>query len=300
MVQLLMTQTACDSIGYVTYSNRCVLTAQSTTKTEKFKHTKEPPSKLIPVKAFTKLTTKSDSIIEFYNSSQPYYEFTNFYPSSVIINKRVWPTIEHYFQAQKFVGTPYEQYIQQLSSPMEAFKFSRNPKVANWLRADWNEVKDDIMKHALLCKFEQNERLREKLLGTKKKKLIEHTFNDSYWGDGGDGSGLNKLGKLLMEVRDIMRSRYEKTTQMTFSSPTSKFRVSHTGSTSKHDKIKSRVLPHNRIPGQQSNLATRDPCSNSNPPQKSLSLPPAQPHSRPPSKYRNDSSQMRNILTGTK
>ena len=37
-------------------------------------------------------------------------------------------------------------------------------------------------------------------------KLVEHTTNDSYWGDGGDGRGRNMLGQLLMQVRDELRS----------------------------------------------------------------------------------------------
>lgn len=37
-------------------------------------------------------------------------------------------------------------------------------------------------------------------------KLVEHTENDDYWGDGGDGSGRNMLGQLLMKVRRKLRS----------------------------------------------------------------------------------------------
>ena len=32
-------------------------------------------------------------------------------------------------------------------------------------------------------------------------QIVEHTKNDAYWGDGGDGSGRNMLGRILMEVR---------------------------------------------------------------------------------------------------
>jgi N-glycosidase YbiA len=73
------------------------------------------------------------------------------------------------------------------------------------LRADWAQVKDDLMKTALLAKFRQNEDIREILLSTGDAPLVEHTKNDSYWGDGGDGTGKNKLGLLLMEVRVILR-----------------------------------------------------------------------------------------------
>ena len=151
---------------------------------------------------------KRNEKIKFYNWNDPYYEFTNFYRIPIKIDGKVWPTTEHYFQAQKFVGTPYVELIRKLSSAREAFQKSREPSVSKWQRSDWGIVKDDIMLKALWEKFTQNEILRDKLLGTKKKELIEHTSNDSYWGDGGDGSGLNKLGKLLMRVREELRKKH--------------------------------------------------------------------------------------------
>lgn len=73
------------------------------------------------------------------------------------------------------------------------------------IRADWEQVKDELMKTALLAKFRQNKDIREILLSTGDAQLVEHTRNDRYWGDGGDGSGKNKLGLLLMEVRAELR-----------------------------------------------------------------------------------------------
>ena len=43
------------------------------------------------------------------------------------------------------------------------------------------------------------------LLGTGEATLVEHTSNDAYWGDGGDGSGKNMLGQILMKIRDELR-----------------------------------------------------------------------------------------------
>jgi ribA/ribD-fused uncharacterized protein len=68
------------------------------------------------------------------------------------------------------------------------------------------EVKDGVMKKALIAKFTQHPKLKRLLLSTGDKTLVEHTVNDSYWGDGGDGSGKNKLGLLLMEVREEIRA----------------------------------------------------------------------------------------------
>ena len=143
--------------------------------------------------------------INFYSRSDPYYYFTNFYPARIELDGYVWPTTEHYFQAQKFFGTPYYDYIRSLPTPREAFQVSRLPQASEWVRGDWPSVKDRIMLKALRAKFTQDKHLRQLLLDTKDRKLVEHTTNDSYWGDGGDGSGQNQLGKLLMQVRSELK-----------------------------------------------------------------------------------------------
>lgn len=58
------------------------------------------------------------------------------------------------------------------------------------------------MLRVLKAKFSQHENLKQILLSTGTQKIIEHTENDNYWGDGGDGTGKNKLGKMLMQIRD--------------------------------------------------------------------------------------------------
>jgi ribA/ribD-fused uncharacterized protein len=115
-----------------------------------------------------------------------------------------WPTSEHYFQAQKFAGTPHVQQVRRASTPMEAASMGRDRKRP--LRRDWERAKDNVMRVALYAKFTQHADLRTLLLGTGSAHLVEHTGNDSYWGDGGDGSGRNMLGLLLMELREKLRA----------------------------------------------------------------------------------------------
>jgi N-glycosidase YbiA len=114
-----------------------------------------------------------------------------------------WPTSEHYFQAQKFAGTEHEEEIRLIKSPMIAARMGRDRKRP--LRLDWESVKDEIMFEAVRAKFTQHEKLRKILLATGDAEIIEHTSKDSYWGDGGDGSGRNMLGKTLMLVREELR-----------------------------------------------------------------------------------------------
>ncbi len=75
----------------------------------------------------------------------------------------------------------------------------------NKLRRDWESVKVAVMAAAVRAKFTQHDDLRATLLGTGDAKLVEHSENDDYWGDGGDGSGKNMLGQILMRIRSELR-----------------------------------------------------------------------------------------------
>lgn len=148
----------------------------------------------------------AESAIHFYRKDDPYGQFSNFYPSPIELDGYAWPTVEHYFQAQKFVADEkHFQNVLQISKPIAALFYSRRYKSA--VRPDWHQIKDGIMLKACLAKFEQHPDLRELLLSTGDQPLFEHTTKDSYWGDGGDGSGRNQLGITLMEVRKILRER---------------------------------------------------------------------------------------------
>jgi ribA/ribD-fused uncharacterized protein len=138
--------------------------------------------------------------INFYRVSDQYGEFSNFYESEVNIDKKKYKTTEHYFQAMKYEDDKsYFDKICNAPSPSEAATLGRSRDKP--MRKDWEKAKDGIMLKALRAKFTQNEILKKLLLSTGDAILAEHTKNDKYWGDGGDGTGINMLGKLLMQVR---------------------------------------------------------------------------------------------------
>ena len=97
-----------------------------------------------------------------------------------------------------------QEKIRQIVSPMDAALEGRNRQ--NPLRPDWEEVKNKVMLQAFRMKFSQNPEIAKELLATGDAILIEHTRNDDYWADGGDGSGKNKLGLLLMQVREELKN----------------------------------------------------------------------------------------------
>lgn len=145
--------------------------------------------------------------IFFYGTKQwkEYFFMSNFCPSPITLDDKEWPTTEHYFQAMKFILSSDElvEKVRLSKTAREAANIGRdknNPK-----RIDWEFVKEDYMEKALYAKFTQHPKLKKKLLDTGDKILVERTKNDSYWGDGGDGSGKNRLGNLLMKVRTRIR-----------------------------------------------------------------------------------------------
>ncbi|HYT88684.1 MAG TPA: NADAR family protein [Gemmataceae bacterium] len=143
------------------------------------------------------------TVIQFYGTSDEYGCFSNFAHFPIKFKGRSWPSVEHFFQAQKFAGTEYEEAIRKSKSAAKAKGMGRTRKYR--LRRDWEQVKDAIMREGVLAKFTQHEDIRAVLLGTGDAVLVEHTRADDYWGDGGDGHGKNKLGKILMSVREQLR-----------------------------------------------------------------------------------------------
>lgn len=141
--------------------------------------------------------------IYFYTVNEKYGCFSNFSPHGFELDGVYWPTSEHYFQAQKFAGTPHVEQIRLVKKPKDAAKMGRDR--SRPLRPDWEQVKDGIMQQAVLQKFQTHTDIREILLSTGDELIVENSPIDYYWGCGADGSGKNMLGQILIEVREILR-----------------------------------------------------------------------------------------------
>lgn len=127
-------------------------------------------------------------------------EFSNYFPAKITIDDKVWPTVEHYFQAQKFPSNPeYQEQIRVAKTPAAAKKLGKTAEVP--MRADWMKVRESVMLTAVRTKF-QMEALKAKLLATGKVLIRDMSPQDNFWGVGRSGKGQNKLGKILMRVRE--------------------------------------------------------------------------------------------------
>ncbi|MCG8542540.1 MAG: NADAR family protein [Clostridia bacterium] len=142
--------------------------------------------------------------IRFYRVNESYGCFSNFSKHGFELDDKYWKTSEHYFQAQKFAGTEYEEEIRLAKTPMDAAIMGRDRTKP--LREDWEEVKDEIMKKAVFKKFTTHNEIREILIATGDAEIIEQTTGDYYWGCGLNGTGKNVLGKIIMEVRLMLKS----------------------------------------------------------------------------------------------
>ncbi|MBW4642400.1 MAG: DUF1768 domain-containing protein [Goleter apudmare HA4340-LM2] len=145
--------------------------------------------------------------IYFYKVWQPYGCFSNFSPHGIQIQGTYWPTVEHYYQAQKFVGSidaVIIPLIHAAQTPEEAAALGRC--CTRQLRSDWDVVKTKVMREAVLKKFLTHSKIREILLSTGNENLVENSAIDYFWGCGADKTGQNHLGKTLMSVRAEIRS----------------------------------------------------------------------------------------------
>ncbi|KHG42965.1 MULTISPECIES: NADAR family protein [Aphanizomenonaceae] len=144
--------------------------------------------------------------IYFYKVSQPYGCFSNFSPHGIDVEGTYWPTVEHYYQGQKFVGSPDAPIIPLIfaaPTPEEAAALGRCP--SRRLRPDWELVKTQVMRRAVFKKFITHPDIREILLITGDEMLIENSPTDYFWGCGANHTGENHLGKILMSVRAEIR-----------------------------------------------------------------------------------------------
>lgn len=146
--------------------------------------------------------------IYFYTTNDQYGEFSNFSKYGIELDGLWWPTSEHYFQAQKFTDPEYQEKIRRAPDPKTAANLGRSRDVP--IREDWEQVKDDVMRAAVLKKFQTHPKLLNLLLGTGDSRLVENAPGDYYWGCGADGSGKNRLGQILVEVRQQLRKQGEK------------------------------------------------------------------------------------------
>ena len=143
---------------------------------------------------------------------------SQWYETSFEFDNIEYNCCEQFMMAQKailFKDFETKDKIMQTKQPKEQKSLGR--LVKNFDEDKWNKHADDIVYNGNLAKFSQNSELKQKLLETKNKIIVECSPYDSIWGNGlnitdtlntpiENWKGTNRLGKAIMEVRRTLQS----------------------------------------------------------------------------------------------
>lgn len=153
---------------------------------------------------------KKNECITFKSTKGRYGSLSNMAPGyPLFIGGIEIKTSEGLYQALRFPDYPeIQKKIIDFSSPISAKKYSREH--LDKTRIDWNKHRFKIMKFCLEIKLKQNwNSFSKALLDTRNLPIVEHTDKDKVWGATDEGefySGTNALGRLLMELREKVRT----------------------------------------------------------------------------------------------
>lgn len=131
-----------------------------------------------------------------------WYVFDNFAPFQVEWRGELYPTAEHAYQAAHFIDTKPElaEEVRLCTSPLQAKDLANHN--SEYDDPSWNEIRLSIMKEIIAAKLEQHAYIREKLIETGTKIIVEMNDDDNFWGWGSDKNGQNHIGKIWMELRN--------------------------------------------------------------------------------------------------
>lgn len=144
---------------------------------------------------------KEAKVIAFNSKNRTYQELSNFFAAEIVIDGKRYATNEHWYQSQKFATSDedFADVVRRSKTPQEAKNLGGSRQ--HPLRRDFEQVKEDIMYTGLKAKFTQHSKLHKLLLNTGTTPLVESAPWDSYWGNGRNGQGKNRMGFLLEKLR---------------------------------------------------------------------------------------------------
>jgi N-glycosidase YbiA len=144
--------------------------------------------------------------IRFLSTIEEWKDFSNWAPYPIELEGETWKSSEHYYQYKKFEKTDPEYALKIKNAPT-----AREAKILSMENDHyppyWNDIKVDVLQVAVMKKFESYPHLRDLLLSTGDEELIEANQEDSFWGEGSDGSGKNWMGQILMEIRAYLKTK---------------------------------------------------------------------------------------------
>lgn len=150
--------------------------------------------------------------IQFYFENDPTGALANSSRHSIRFVGKIWPTAEHLFHAMKFHSRPdLQEQIRACPTAEDVKRLSISLNAHTPLH--WGGIRVAVMTLVLYEKFVQNADARQALLATGDEELIEQIPDDypwdnqpnTFWGRLSDGVGENRLGQILMSIRETLR-----------------------------------------------------------------------------------------------
>lgn len=133
-----------------------------------------------------------------------YHFLSNFHIDEIEFEGKIYPSVEHAYQAAKTIDEEEREIIRTTNGPGMAKKLGRHVHI----RSDWEEIKISVMTELVYRKFSRNLELKKKLISTGDLTLIEgNWWGDKFWGVC-NGQGLNHLGRILMAVRSSFQGEH--------------------------------------------------------------------------------------------
>lgn len=151
------------------------------------------------------LSVGVDDYIGFYN--REFFCLDNFSSFKVLVDGVLYGTIEHAYQASKFLQSAPDvaETITNSYSAYDAMRIAHEH--IDRQRADWDDVKVAVMERLVRLKTEQNPYVKRKLLETGDYTICEDSPKDAFWGIGPNRDGRNELGKIWMKLRAELRAK---------------------------------------------------------------------------------------------
>lgn len=161
-----------------------------------------------------------EDVVFFWMTEEENEEFSNWYPAEFTLEGITYWCTEQYFMAKKALlcgdTRAYNAIMSEKHDPYNLKLLGRNASGFAAVKETWDSgAAMEVMFNANMAKFRQNPSLKQKLLATENKLLVEASPKDVLWGIGLSREdplalcpekwpGKNQQGRVLMLVRKAL------------------------------------------------------------------------------------------------
>jgi len=139
-----------------------------------------------------------------------YIYFSPYTAHAVEVDSILYPTVEYAYQCARYTDEKIIEEIRFAHSPVKAWEISCKYKHMQIPEFKEESYKLEVMKNLMRLKAEQHEEIKKALVDSGDMEIVKHITTyppgDGFWDDGEDGSGLNHIGKMWMEIRENLKA----------------------------------------------------------------------------------------------